>query len=139
MVGKVQGLGAELGIDINPDKQGTAQTFDAHRLVKAAESAGLGAQMVERLHRAHFTEGLDVGDKAVLRVLAGEAGMVPEKAAQVLDSDAYAREVEEDEQRARDYEISGVPFTVVNGRYAVGGAQSEKAFRKVLEEAVKNA
>jgi predicted DsbA family dithiol-disulfide isomerase len=137
MVQRVQDLGRELGIDINPDKQFTAPTFDGHRLVQAAQKAGLGPALMERLHRAHFSEGLDVGDKSVLRALAVEAGLDAAEAARVLDSDAYAKEVEEDEARAVSYEIGGVPFTVLNMRWAVGGAQPVEGFVDFLNEALK--
>ena len=137
MVKRVQDLGAELGIDINPDKQFTAPTFDGHRLVQAAQKAGLGPALMERLHKAHFSEGQDLGDKAVLRALAVEAGMDETEAQRVLDSDAYAKEVEEDEARAVSYEIGGVPFTVLNMRWAVGGAQPVEGFVDLLNEALK--
>ncbi len=136
MVGRVQGLGAELGIEISPEKQQTTGTFDAHRLVQAAQKAGLGAAMMERLHKAHFSEGLWVADKAVLAGLAQEAGLPRAEAERVLGTDAYAMEVEEDLQRAAAYEIRGVPFTVINLRYAVNGAQAVEAFKSVLQQAL---
>jgi predicted DsbA family dithiol-disulfide isomerase len=136
MMSRVQGLGRELGLDMNPDKQQTAPTYDAHRLVQAAQAQGDARALVERLHRAHFSEGLDIGDRAVLRTLAEEAGMDGKEAVSVLESGAYGAEVDLDEQRASDYEIGGVPFTVVNGRLAVGGAQSSEAFGKVLRQAL---
>jgi predicted DsbA family dithiol-disulfide isomerase len=136
MMRRVQDLGTELGLDINPDKQQAAPTFDAHRLVQAAQAKGDARALVERLHRAYFSEGLDLGDPATLKTLAAETGMDPGEAGRVLESGAYAAEVDEDERRAVSYEIGGVPFTVVNGRLAVGGAQSVEAFGKVLREAL---
>lgn len=135
MTDRVKALGAELGLDINSDVQKTAATFDAHRLVVAAQGQGLGRSVMERLRRAHFSEGQDVSDHAVLTALAVEAGMEAAEARRVLASGAYSQEVEEDEQRAVAYEISGVPFTVVNMRVAVGGAQSEETFLKVFAKA----
>lgn len=139
MVGRVQSLGAELGLDINPDRQQTAATFDAHRLMQAAQAAGRGEALMERLHRAHFSEGQDVSDHAVLQALAVEVGLDGAEARRVLASDAYAKEVEADEERAAAYDIGGVPFTVVNSHWAVGGAQSQEAFRQVFAEALKGA
>lgn len=136
MTSRVQDLGRELGLDINTDKQQTAPTYDAHRLVQAAQAQGGDARaLVERLHRAHFSEGLDLGDRGVLQSLAAEAGMDPAEAGRALENGAYAKEVEEDEQRATAYEIGGVPFTVLNSHLAVEGAQSVEAFGKALREA----
>ena len=136
MMQRVQDLGKEMGLDMNPDKQQTAPTYDAHRLVQAVQAKGDARALVERLHRAHFSEGLDIGDRVVLKTLAGEAGMDAKAAGQVLESGAFGAEVDLDEQRASDYEIGGVPFTVVNGRLSVGGAQSAEAFGKVLRKAL---
>jgi predicted DsbA family dithiol-disulfide isomerase len=136
MMRRVQDLGKELGLDMNPDKQQTAPTYDAHRLVQAAQVRGDARALVERLHKAHFSEGLDIGDRTVLKSLATEAGMDSQESEKVLETGAFSAEVELDEKRASDYEIGGVPFTLVNGRLAVGGAQSVEAFRKVLSKAL---
>jgi predicted DsbA family dithiol-disulfide isomerase len=136
MVRRVQDLGRELGIDINPDKQFTAPTFDGHRLIQSAQKAGLGPALMERLHKAHFSEGRDVGDKDELQALAVAAGLDGAEAKRVLESDAYAKEVEEDEARAVSYDIGGVPFTVLNMRWAVSGAQPVEGFVDLLNEAL---
>jgi protein disulfide-isomerase len=52
----------------------------------------------------------------------------------VLEADAYAREVEEDLARAAAYEIRGVPFTVLNQRYAINGAQPVALFEEALRK-----
>ncbi len=139
MLGRVRDLGAELGLDINPDVQKTAPTFDAHRLVKAAEAAALGPQLMERLHRAHFSEGRDLGDRGELAALAAEAGLDLAAARRLLETDAYAADVEADEERAAAQAIGGVPFTVINGRFAVSGAQSVETFRKAFARATEGA
>ena len=41
----------------------------------------------------------------------------------MLATDAYAEEVRADEDDARELGITGVPFFVIGGRYAVSGAQ----------------
>src|SRR5665213_593204 len=135
MTDKVRDLGRELGLDINPEVQKTAPTYDAHRLVQAAQTQGDARTLVERLHRAHFSEGLDIGDRRVLGTLAVESGMDLKEADRVLHSGAYSTEVEEDEQRATSYGIGGVPFTLMNGRLTVEGAHSVEAFGKKLREA----
>jgi predicted DsbA family dithiol-disulfide isomerase len=135
MVARVQDLGRALGLDINPDKQQTAATYDAHRLVQAAKADGDARALVERLHRAHFSEGLDISDAAVLRALAAECGMDARRAREVLDGDAYAGDVERDERDAALRGIGGVPYTVLGGRLSVSGAQSVAVFSKALRQA----
>lgn len=136
MTTRVQDLGAELGLDINPDKQFTAPTFDAHRLVAAQQAQGDARALVEALHRAHFSQGRDVGDLAVLAAVATEAGMDPAEARRVLDSGAYTQEVEEDLRQARDLEIRGVPFFAFDRTFALNGAQPVDVFERALNQAL---
>ena len=49
--------------------------MDAHRLVRWAAAEGVQDDMVERLFAAYFSEGLDVGDPAVLADLAADVGL----------------------------------------------------------------
>jgi len=51
-------------------------TFDAHRLLHLGKSVGLGGVVKDRFLRAYFSEGQEIGNPAVLRVLAQEAGLV---------------------------------------------------------------
>jgi len=51
----------------------------------------------------------------------------------VLDSDAYADAVRADEADAARLGVTGVPFFVVDGRYAVPGAQPPEVMLQVLD------
>ena len=139
MTERVQTLGTELGIDINPDVQQTAASFDAHRLMVAAQKVGLGKPLMERLHRAYFSEGLDISDHAVLLGLVVEVVLDATEAKRVLDTDAYSQEVETAEQQAAAYQIGGVPYTVVNMQLAISGAQSEETFGQAFAQALADA
>jgi len=54
---------------------------------------------------------------------------------ELLEGSEYSYEVKKDQKDARDYGISGVPFFVVDGKYALSGAQSPESYRKALERA----
>ena len=53
----------------------------------------------------------------------------------MLASDAHVTEVREDEDEARKLGISGVPFFVMGGKYAVSGAQPIEVLLRALERA----
>ncbi len=97
-------------------------TINAHRLVRwAAEEADQDA-MVERLFAAYFSEGVDVGNDAVLARLAGEAGLDGDVMARLAgpeDRDTVAAEID----NASRIGVTGVPCFILNQRYAVVGAQ----------------
>ena len=110
-------------------------TFDAHRLVRLGRERGVQDQVLQRLYEAYFAEGQTVFDPADLTRLAPQAGLDAAEAAQVLADGGYAEAVREDEAQAGELGISGVPFTVLDGRYGVSGAQPAEAFAAALDQA----
>lgn len=126
MADRVIGLGAEEGLELRYDRALSVNTLRAHRLVEVAEGQGLGTEMAERLFRAHFTEGLDVGDPGVLAELATEVG--------VRDTGEGAEQVAEQIARARTLGITGVPLFLFEGQFAVSGAQPVETFEAAIDE-----
>ncbi|MFI7633613.1 DsbA family protein [Nonomuraea sp. NPDC049400] len=126
MVRRVVDTAAGDGLTLDFDHAVSANTFEAHRLIEVAERQGRGKEMAERLFRAHFTDGLNVGDPDVLAKLAAEVG--------VEDGGEGADQVREQIDRARALGISGVPLFLFEGKYAVSGAQPEEAFAAAIDE-----
>jgi len=116
----------------------SGNTRDAHRLIHLAQDAGKQAELVERLHRAYFTEQRSVFDAASLAELAGEVGLDAERVDKVLTTDEYEADVETDERTARQLGATGVPFFVIDRRYGVSGAQPDDVLRQVLDQAWAN-
>lgn len=115
----------------------TANTFDAHRLVAAAqEEAGLGLPVLAALQRGHFSGELNLGDADALVATASGAGFDAARAREVLAGSDYADAVRADQAQAREYGVTGVPFTVVGGRYAIPGAGAAEHYEKVLRTAL---
>lgn len=115
----------------------TPNTRAAHRLVWWAQQHGDGQEMVDRLFAGYFTDGLDVGDPDVLAGLAGEVGLDPGAAAEVVAASGElgrraAAEVAAGQARAQGLGVSAVPFTIVGGRYAVSGAQPVQILVRAL-------
>jgi predicted DsbA family dithiol-disulfide isomerase len=123
------------GLEFRFDLIRGGNTFDAHRLLHLAKDHGLQPELKERLMRATFTEGLPIADKPILARLATEAGLPAEQVQAVLDGDAYADAVRSDEQQAARYGITGVPFFVADGKYAVSGAQPPEVLLELLRRA----
>ena len=124
-----------LGLDYHMDRTIQTNTFDAHRLSHYAASQGKLVEMTERLLKAHFTDSLHLGQLETLADLAAEVGLDRAEALRVLEEGQYANEVREDEQEARALEVRGVPFFVINRKYAVSGAQSSEVFLEALQKA----
>ncbi len=127
-----------VGLTYDFDQIKHANTFDAHRLAKWAESEGKPAEVNERLLKAHFTEAQEIGRHEVLLDVIEEIGLDRQKAAEVLASNAFEVEVKQDVQEGMLLGVQGVPFFVINRKYAISGAQPAEAFadalKKVAEE-----
>ncbi|MEV7966859.1 DsbA family oxidoreductase [Sphaerisporangium sp. NPDC088356] len=129
LTGRVTGVAAESGLDLHMDHAVQANSFDAHRLILAATEQGKGEQMAQRLFRAYFSDGLDIGSRETLAKLAGEVGVQVS-----LDGEDGAEETRAQIDRARELGISGVPLFLFEGKYAVSGAQPEDTLLAALEE-----
>ena len=114
-------------------------TRDGHRVAALARRHGRQDEAVLRLMRAHFEEGADLGDRATLVRLAGEAGLDPGQVAALLETGELQDEVQADLDQARALGIQGVPFFVVDSRFAFSGAQPDEVFREAFRRAAEPA
>jgi predicted DsbA family dithiol-disulfide isomerase len=123
------------GLTFRMDGLVSGNTRDAHRLLQLARARGRQAEMVERLHRAYFTEQDSVFDHASLSRLAVDAGLDADDVSKVLAGDAYGDAVDADEKTARSLGATGVPFFVIERRYGISGAQSPAIIARALNQA----
>jgi predicted DsbA family dithiol-disulfide isomerase len=110
-------------------------TRDAHRVIQLAKDRGLQEAVVERLHKAYFTDQDSVFDHDALTRLAVEAGLDGDEVASVLSGNAYSEHVDTDEAMARALGATGVPLFVIDRKYGVSGAQPADTISGVLERA----
>ncbi|MET0389977.1 MAG: DsbA family oxidoreductase [Polyangiales bacterium] len=123
------------GIAMDFEHAQPGNTFDAHRLLHLALDRGLQDALKERLFRGYLCEGRSIGDPATLLALATEVGLSADEVTAVLETDQYAQEVRADQAQARAYGISGVPYFVLDNRFAVEGAQPTTLLLTALERA----
>ncbi len=131
----VSELAAADGLDYHLDIARPGNTFDAHRLIHLAAAHGKQAEAKERLMHAYFTEGAAIGERETLVALGAELGLPAEDVRAALEGDTYAADVRADENRARVFGISGVPFFAIDERYGISGAQPAELFSQALEQA----
>jgi predicted DsbA family dithiol-disulfide isomerase len=129
-------LGAEVGLPFAFDKIKKApNTLDAHRVIRWASSAGVQGKVVDRLFKAYFVEGRDIGDRGVLIDIAGECGLDPKLVEQLLAEGADVDVVREEIAQAQAIGVSGVPFFIFAGRLGVPGAQDPSVLRQAIAQA----
>jgi predicted DsbA family dithiol-disulfide isomerase len=108
--------GSYVGLDIRYDRiTVTPNTVDAHRLLLAQEPHRQ-FELADCLARAFLEEGRDIGDRLVLRELAGKAGLHPASVNRVLNGDALLDTVRSSNEVARRAGIMKVPTFCLHGR-----------------------
>lgn len=135
MLDEMTAMGAGEGLELRFDRVRAGNTFDAHRLVHQGLLHGRQDAMKERLMRAYLTEGELMSDKATLARLAAEVGLPEDETATLLAGDRFAEEVRAEQELARAFGISAVPFFVVERTMGGAGAQPVEGFRELLAQA----
>ncbi len=125
----------EAGLTFQFDTLQLTNTFDAHRLSHYASKQGKMNQMAEELFKAYFTDSRHLGDHETLVELGVKIGLERDEVDGLLSSEDYAAQVRADEEEARLLGVTGVPFFVIDRKYAISGAQSSGAFLQTLEKA----
>ncbi|KAA2245430.1 DsbA family oxidoreductase [Chitinophaga agrisoli] len=134
---QVTAMAAEVGLTYDFDKAVVANSFDAHRFSHLAAQHGLGDAAEESLFKAYFTEGKNIADHAVLADLGASIGLNAGEVSAALAGNGYANEVHQDISEAAALGARGVPFFVIDRKYAVSGAQPEEVFLQALERSYK--
>ena len=132
MTAHVVSMANEAGIKIDFDTNIPANSFNAHRLVHLAAKYGKQDMTEELLFKAHFTEGKNVADKAILSSIGAELGLDTNEVETTLAGNQFAEEVNYDVYESKQLGISGVPFFLMNRKYALSGAQPVEAFEEAL-------
>lgn len=125
----------EVELDFNFDKSVVANSFNAHRLIQLAKTKSLANEAEEALFKAHFTEGKNIDDEETLIRTGVSIGLDKNEIKEIFSSDAFSEEVKQDEMQAQSFGIRGVPFFILNNKYAVSGAQSPDVFSQALSQA----
>lgn len=138
MIDRVTETAATDGLKFKLDIAQRANTLLAHRLLWWAdqpESPVSQDAMNERLLRAYFIDGLNIGDVNTLAGCAADVGFDRASAMGFLESGAGAGEVAAQISAAGDLDITAVPTFVINRQWAVPGAQESDTFVSVLRRA----
>lgn len=135
-----RGIGAqaaELGLPYRTSGRDYGNSFDMHRLLHYALDQDRQGALVDALYAANFAEQAPVfADTERLVAVAVGAGLDETAVRAVLaDPDAYAEAVRRDERQAAQLGATGVPFFVLDNKYAVSGAQPTEVFTQALTTA----
>jgi len=134
MDGQVGALARAEGLGFDTERP-IGNTFDLHRVLHLGLDKGVQRELLGAINEAYFAEARQVFDPGVITEVAARAGLAPAAVREVLDGDAYAGEVQQDEALAREIGISGVPFFVFDMAIGVSGAQPTEFFTQAIDQA----
>jgi predicted DsbA family dithiol-disulfide isomerase len=131
---RVAAVGAEEGLTFAFDRVASApNTVDAHRLILHAARHGREWAMADALFTAYFAGGADLNDPDQLVAAAVGVGLSGVETRAFLAGDEARDEVAASQAEAAELGVTGVPFFVLDGRYAVSGAQPVALFLRALD------
>jgi len=119
-----------------------SQSTRAHRLSRKAFKIGgheLQLPVLIALFKTHLEEGKDIADLNVLAEVAESVGMMSkDQALKFLKTDELEAEVNTmcDDIKAKG--VTGVPLTLINGKWAVSGGQSSDVFVQIFKKMAEN-
>ena len=135
MLAMVTEQAAGEGLDYDFDALVVANSLTAHKLIHTAAAHGRAGEVKEALLAAHFVDGRDTGDVEELVAIGVAAGLTEEQVRAGLEDPQVAAGVQQDFDLARAIGINGVPFFVLDDKFAVSGAQQPEVFRQALDQA----
>ncbi len=131
----VTNIAHQVGLQFNFEKAVVANSFDAHRLSHLAKKYNLQNELEEKLFSAYFIEGKNTADYETLLQIANEVGLDKAEVSTMLNGNTFANEVHQDIEQAQQIGVRGVPFFVLNQKYAISGAQESDTFLQALHKA----
>ena len=123
------------GLCYNLDETLSGNTFDAHRLLLWAATLGKQDELLEAMYSSYFEKSLPLFSHLDLCSVAESVGMESVDVMNILESDQFKSEAIADRELATQFGATGVPFFVVDMKYAISGAQPLEAFVQTINTA----
>ncbi|TGL24337.1 MULTISPECIES: DsbA family oxidoreductase [Leptospira] len=131
-------IGKEIGINFQFQNIPKAtNTLVLHALVAALPTLEEQQNLVERFFAANFENGLDLTDKEVVWNVTEPVYKDRVRFETIYNDGNLKREIQQEIQYYHQNGISGVPYFIIGGKYAVSGAQDTSVFVEVIETVIK--
>jgi predicted DsbA family dithiol-disulfide isomerase len=114
----------------------TPNTVEAHRLIRLAAEDDVQHAVADRLFRAYFQEGQDIGERAVLAALGREAGMAAATIDAFAAGEAGRAAVVAESRALAQAGINGVPSFLLDRHLLFSGAMPAERMADGFRRAV---
>lgn len=130
-------MGEAAGLVFNMDKIGKAPNSTLSHCLIAIAPADIREQVIEAVYAAYFEDGQDIGDIETLIQIGKKFRMDEDRLRVDLSTGTARAQVEAEAREASRLGVSGVPFFVINDKYAFSGAQPPEVILNTLRKVAK--
>lgn len=128
---RINALLDELGLE-HGERERTFNTRLAQELLLWSKTQDGGDALVEKLYRAYFVHNRNLAQESVLLDAVKEAGLDVDAARKALQERSFSDALDAEWNRARQYQISGVPAFIAGG-YQMTGFQPPAELKRFLD------
>lgn len=137
MFERVESEAREAGLSLDLMKvRRSYPTVKAQTLIRFAHAKGTHRALAQDLFRAYFQEIRDIGTVGELTAIAAPHGFDADEVAGLLNDPQELAITRREAQRSSALGITGVPFFIFQGKFALSGAQPPEAFRQAVVRAL---
>lgn len=132
---RIKEVAREHGVELNAGPESRVyNTFEAHKLLYAAEDPDQQRSLKLALFKANFTDQKNISDRETLVSIASEAGMEADQARHILQDDTVAKGLASDIYKYIQMGVNSVPTFIFNERHTTNGAQDEVLLQRLIED-----
>ena len=122
----------ESGLNFNFEKiKKTPNTVLSHLLINLSKQFNLQNEIIEKIYKSYFIDGLDIGDVNILTNIAKENN-IPENVFTNFINDKNTENINSKILIAKEKGINGVPFFEI-GKDFISGSQSSIQLENVIK------
>jgi len=137
MFAAVESAARESGLPLDFTKvPNSYQTLKGQTLILHAAKKGTQKALTDALFKAYFLEGRNINSVTELAAIATQHGFSAREVKNLLRDEKELELTRAQAQRASEMGISGVPFYVFDGKFAISGGQQPAVFQMALKKAL---
>ena len=109
-----------------------------HSLIYAAKETNRDIELIENFFKAFFIDGMNLTDFEIVSKVAIDSGLDSETINGVFHDNLFEKFVQEDIIMSKKYNITGVPFYVIDDSIGISGAQPPEVIVDAINQSDKN-
>ena len=136
---RVRLAGETVGLTMNFDKIiMQPNSSKMHSLIYAAKEINRDIEIIENFFKAFFIDGMNLTDFEIVSKVASDSGLDSETINGVFHDNLFEKFVKEDIKMSKKYNITGVPFYIIDDSIGISGAQPPEVIIDAINQSNKN-